>query len=322
MDKFDVNCLEHDSEKRLQIWEYPVNQIDEIRRAYLNWSSLYFQGHDESLGSKNRGNFLEMVKLVASYNDELAKVVIENAPYNSKYTSPKIQKEILHIISSKVKSYIREEIGDSKFRIIVDELRDESLREQMAIILSMKNLYNPTCAALQNVRRNGTSYSTCGNANVAYKVIKSFEFILILHMMKEIMKITDNLCQALQHKSQDILNAMQLINNTKALIQKLRDGGSDDLLKNELNHILCAQTMELLSLSNSLVPNDIYRAFNMDNISTTERSFSAMKIIKTRLCSKIYDEFLADNMILYIEKEIAKTFNSDSIIDDFKTLGE
>lgn len=37
-------------------------------------------------------------------------------------------------------------------------------------------------------------------------------------------------CQTLQHKSQDILNAMQLVNSTKLLIQKLQDEERDVLL--------------------------------------------------------------------------------------------
>jgi len=45
-----------------------------------------------------------------------------------------------------------------------------------------------------------------------------------------------------------------------------------------------------------------------------------MKIIKTRLRNKMEDEFLADNMIIYIEKEIAENFSSDSIIDEFRDL--
>jgi len=44
-------------------------------------------------------------------------------------------------------------------------------------------------------------------------------------MMKEIMGITDGLCQALQKQSQDILNAMQLVCSTKIFIQKLREDG-------------------------------------------------------------------------------------------------
>ena len=56
--------------------------------------------------------------------------------------------------------------------------------------------------------------------------------------------------------------------------------------------------------------------------ATTERSLSAMKIIKTRLRNKMEDEFLADNMIIYIEKEIAENFSFDSIINEFKDLKE
>ena len=60
---------------------------------------------------------------------------MENASGNAKYTSPTIQKEILHILASNVRNAIREEIGDAKFCILIDEARDGSKREQMAIIL-------------------------------------------------------------------------------------------------------------------------------------------------------------------------------------------
>jgi len=36
VENFDVNRLERDLGKRIPIWEYPVNQRDEVRRAYLN----------------------------------------------------------------------------------------------------------------------------------------------------------------------------------------------------------------------------------------------------------------------------------------------
>ena len=55
---------------------------------------------------------------------------------------------------------------------------------------------------------------------------------------------------------------------------------------------------------------------------TTERSFSAMKIIKNRLRNKMDAEFLASTMIIYIERDIATSFSSDSIIEDFKSLKE
>ena len=52
------------------------------------------------------------------------------------------------------------------------------------------------------------------------------------------------------------------------------------------------------------------------SIATTERAFSAMKLLKTRLRNKMEDDFLRDYMIFYIEREIAMKFTTDSIIDD------
>jgi len=46
------------------------------------------------------------------------------------------------------------------------------------------------------------------------------------------MRITNVLCQALQQKSQDIVNAIRLVCSTKGLIQNLRENGWDKLLKN------------------------------------------------------------------------------------------
>jgi hypothetical protein len=54
--------------------------------------------------------------------------------------------------------------------------------------------------------------------------------------------------------------------------------------------------------------------------ATTERAFSAMKIIKTRLRNKIEDDFLANSLVIYIEMEIAEIFDLDSILDDFVLL--
>ena len=54
--------------------------------------------------------------------------------------------------------------------------------------------------------------------------------------------------------------------------------------------------------------------------ATTERAFSAMNVIKTDLRNKMEDEFLSDAMILFIEREIAATISTDSIIDDFEDL--
>jgi hypothetical protein len=51
--------------------------------------------------------------------------------------------------------------------------------------------------------------------------------------------------------------------------------------------------------------------------ATTERAFSAMKLVKSRLRNKMEDEFLRDCLIIYIERDIALEFTTDKLIDDF-----
>jgi hypothetical protein len=56
--------------------------------------------------------------------------------------------------------------------------------------------------------------------------------------------------------------------------------------------------------------------------TTTEQAFSAMKIVKTRLRNRMEDDFLANYLIVYIVKEIAKRFTIDMIIDNFYYMKE
>ena len=53
---------------------------------------------------------------------------------------------------------------------------------------------------------------------------------------------------------------------------------------------------------------------------TTERSFSAMRIVKIRLRNKMEDKFLTNSLIMYIERETTEKLSINSIIDDFRYL--
>ncbi|KAK8321710.1 hypothetical protein V6Z11_A12G120300 [Gossypium hirsutum] len=316
-------------------------------------------------------------------------------------------------------------------------------------ITSLLKMYNATSAVLKNLKNTASNYSQRGDAHNAYNRLRSFEFIFILHVMKEVLGITDNLCQALQRRSQDILNAMSLVLKTKDLIQKLRDDGWNELLKNmisfcetseldfpdmnaqyivgcsrnkkedvtvehhyrvdvffatidtqlqELKSRFNENVFELLTFTKTLDPKEFFKLFDIEKIcilvnkfypedfsqqekecllyelkhyeldvckhpdlrkistlselcrglvesrklvmyplvdrlirliltlpaSTTssERAFSAMKIVKTRLHSKIEDDFLKSSLVMYIEKEIAENFDINEIIDDFSKVND
>ena len=42
--------------------------------------------------------------------------------------------------------------------------------------------------------------------------------------------------------------------------------------------------------------------------------------VKNRLRNKMSDDFLADSLVVYIEKEIAEKIDSESVIEEFKSL--
>ena len=49
-------------------------------------------------------------------------------------------------------------------------------------------------------------------------------------------------------------------------------------------------------------------------------AFSVMKFVKTRLHNKMDDDFLANSLVIYIEREIGESFDLDLILDDFVLL--
>ena len=96
---------------------------------------IALRGHDESMKSLNRGNFLEIFKLIANH-DEIIKERLTCGPRNAIYTSPIIQNELLHIMGEMVQSIICCKIREAGlFSISVDETRDTSKKEQLTIIL-------------------------------------------------------------------------------------------------------------------------------------------------------------------------------------------
>ena len=83
-------------------------------------------------------------------------------------------------------------------------------------------MFDATCKVINTISEEGANYKQHSDAKGVYQVLTSFEFILILHLMKEIMRITNILCQALRQHSQDLLKAMHLVSTTKLPIQKFQ----------------------------------------------------------------------------------------------------
>ncbi|XP_058751081.1 uncharacterized protein LOC131624112 [Vicia villosa] len=99
----------------------------------------------------------------------------------------------------------------------------------LSSISSLIAMYEATCTVSKKFAKEGLSYASHGDADSAYNYLKSFDFIFILHLMKEIIGVTNMLCQALQQQSQDVVNVMNLVCAIKTLIQELKEDGWDKL---------------------------------------------------------------------------------------------
>ena len=93
-------------------------------------------------------------------------------------------------------------------------------------------MFGATVSVVRSIAndRSVSKYSR-GDASGALRIIVTFDFVFILPLMEKIMKITDVLCQTLQKKNIDILNAVDSVSTTKVLFGELQNNGWEPLLE-------------------------------------------------------------------------------------------
>jgi hypothetical protein len=313
-------------------------------------------------------------------------------------------------------------------------------------ICGLMDMFNPVSTVLQNLAADSSAGANRADGDTAFNYLITFEFVFILCMMREILEITEQLGQALQRKSQDIVNVIRLVQTTKTLLEKMRSddgwktfickvvefcvGHEIDIPDMEETYILrggrarhqsnrfnidhyfrvevfwatldtqlaelnlkligllsiCVtlvlkngyasfQASEICKLVEKYYPGDfnqqqrigleyqlnhfvveVARSDDLKRISTlaeickclvdtrrhrvfhlvdrllrllltlpvstasADRAFSSLKIIKTRLCNKMKDDFLANNMLVHIEAEVMEDYSYEDIIDGFNDV--
>ena len=97
---------------------------------------LSLRGHDESSESLNKGNFKEILALVAKHDPVVADRLI-HGPKNAIYTSPKVQNDVINIMANMVIHQICTSVQKARYHsILADETKDASKQEQLSIVIS------------------------------------------------------------------------------------------------------------------------------------------------------------------------------------------
>ncbi|XP_020426595.1 zinc finger MYM-type protein 1-like [Prunus persica] len=165
--------LQADPGLRTRMIDYDANMRDEVRRSYLqkgpcqprvgseaftgdgfkNWKkgrerfkmhvgpvgSVHNKVREVAINLMNQSTHIETAvskHFNQAHNDDKVKqVVMENAPGNLKLLAPCIQKEIVNSCALETLDAIMDGLKDRFFSILVDEARDVSVKEQMAMVL-------------------------------------------------------------------------------------------------------------------------------------------------------------------------------------------
>ena len=92
-------------------------------------------------------------------------------------------------------------------------------------------MYSSIIDVLEIIKEDGSNVDQRAKANGLLHLLEDFDFAFTLHLMKNVLGISNELSQALQRKDQDIINAMNLVNITKLRLQTMRDNGWESLLQ-------------------------------------------------------------------------------------------
>ncbi|ESR45194.1 hypothetical protein CICLE_v10003774mg [Citrus x clementina] len=225
--------------------------------------------------------------------------------------------------------------------LVLDELETSKglnqIRTLQRVVSSLINMFSATCEVLINIVEDGVTYASRGDADATYEVITSFEFVFVLHLMKNITAITDLLSQKMRNKEwqnllENVISFRKACNidipdiNARYIVRQGRAHDQDDNFTieqqyrvnifyaaidsqlQELNIRFNDSSVELLMLSSALDLREGYNSFGIDNIC--------------QLVDKFYRDNFTDNEKIYLRRDIAKKISMESIIDDFRDMKE
>ncbi|XP_042022937.1 zinc finger MYM-type protein 1-like [Salvia splendens] len=132
-------------------------------------------------------------------------------------------------------------------------------------LINLIHLFSSIADVLEYVGENGDD-SYRAEADDVSEIINRFEFIFVLHLMKQILGITHELSQVLQKKDQDIVNAINLVKVAKARLQIMREEGWEVLLT-DVSKFCDKYEIIVLDMDNEFVPRGrVRRTQKMKNL--------------------------------------------------------
>jgi hypothetical protein len=143
-----IKCDDFMNQRKNVVRQYNENSKEEDKRYEIHLNSSLdvvrflimkgdaFRGHDESSTSLNKGAFKELVDWYKG-KVEIVKDAYEKGKKNCQMLPPDIHKDLTKACVEEVMTVIMDEVEGRKFFVLIDESRDVSINEQMAVILRL-----------------------------------------------------------------------------------------------------------------------------------------------------------------------------------------
>ncbi|KAJ9536774.1 hypothetical protein OSB04_un000078 [Centaurea solstitialis] len=200
------------TEKEKVEYRMRLNASIDVCRLLLKFG-LPFRCHDESETSLNQGLFLGHLEFLGDQNEMARKVILDNAP--------RVQEALVAGEIESGKGLNQE--------LCLTRAGDTRWGSHQKSIVSLINLFPDVVKLLHWIWEEGDGPSR-SQAHGILEYFQTFDFVLYLHLMLDLLVVTNSLSKSLQKKDQNILDAALLIEGTKAELQVYRESGFETLL--------------------------------------------------------------------------------------------
>ncbi|XP_023766995.2 uncharacterized protein LOC111915579 [Lactuca sativa] len=216
---------------------------------------------------------------------------------------------------------LNQEVGSKR-------LSDTRWGSHFSSLLNIKNIYSSICEVVEHLGRDNSHHDRKAEAIRILRLLKSFDFVFCLHLMVDILGITNHLNTTLKRKDQDIVNAMNhiwkmnimmdsVVEEVHRLVNNLHHYHIDvfkaliDMQLQELNHRFNEANTKLLLCITCLCHRESFKAFELDKLMEMDTLYR--EDFRTK-----YDLQLLDVEL----KNYIKNVREDERFNQLKNIGE
>jgi hypothetical protein len=114
-------------------------------------------------------------------------------------------------------------------------------------IIRLLAMFSSVLDVLEIIRGDGMNSEQRTEAVILTGIMESFNFVFMLHCLRRILAVTNELSQALQRKDQDIENVMSLLKTSKERFKLMRENDWESLLE-EVSSFCIKHDIDILNM--------------------------------------------------------------------------